>query len=145
VRAAEALIVRGKERGSLTLNELSHGFIGLLDEPDALARVSATFSEVGIEVVGGDEEPEAEDDEKWALDLEAPDPRALDDSVRVYLKEIATVRLLTKEDERALTAAIEAGDESAADRMVEANLRLVVSRTGNCVPRTSACGSGSTT
>ena len=127
MRAAEALIVRGKERGSLTLNELSHGFVGLLDEPDALARVSAAFSKLGIEVVGGDEEPEAEDDEVGGLDPEAPDPRALDDSVRVYLKEIATVRLLTKEDEIALAAAIEAGDESAANRMVEANLRLVVS------------------
>src|SRR5438445_11146974 len=127
VRAAEALIVRGKERGSLTLNELSHGFVGLLDEPDALARVSAAFSELGIEVVGGDEEPEAEVDEEGGLDPEAPDPRALDDSVRVYLKEIPAVRLLTREDEIALGTAIEAGDESAANRMVEANLRLVVS------------------
>src|SRR5438309_6724966 len=127
VRAAEALIVRGKERGSLTQNELCHGFVGLVDEPDALARVSAAFSDLGIEVVGGDEEPEAEDDEEGRLDPEAPDPRALDDSVRVYLKEIATVRLLTKEDEFALAAAIEAGDESAANRMVQANLRLVVS------------------
>ena len=126
MRAAEALILRGKERGSLTLNELSHGFIGLLDEPDALPRISAAFSDLGIEVVGGDEGPEAEDDEERALDLEAPDPRALDDSVRVYLKEIATVRLLTKEDEIALAAAIEAGDKGAANRMVEANLRLVV-------------------
>jgi RNA polymerase primary sigma factor len=125
--AAEALIVRGKERGSLTLNELSDGFVGLLDEPDALARVSAAFGDLGIEVVDGDEEPEAKDDEEGGVDPEAPDPRALDDSVRVYLKEIATVRLLTKEDEIALAAAIEAGDKSAANRMVEANLRLVVS------------------
>ena len=125
MRAAEALIVRGKERGSLTLDELSHGFVGLLDEPDALARVSAAFSDLGIEVVGGDEELEAEDDEERALG--APDPHAVDDSVRLYLKEIATVRLLTKEDEIALAVAIEVGDESAANRMVEANLRLVVS------------------
>src|SRR5438309_5240355 len=116
MRAAETLIVRGKERGSLTLNELSDGFVGLLDEPDALARVSAAFGDLGIEVVGGDQEPEAKDDEEGGLDPQAPDPRALDDSVRVYLKEIATVRLLTKEDEVALAAAIEAGDESAANR-----------------------------
>jgi RNA polymerase primary sigma factor len=127
VRAAEALIVRGKERGSLTVDELSHGFVGLLDDPDALARVSAAFSDLGIEVVGGDEELGAEDDEERALGLEAPDPHAVDDSVRLYLKEIATVRLLTKEDEIALAVAIEVGDESAANRMVEANLRLVVS------------------
>ena len=54
MRAAEALIVRGKEQGFLTLNELSDGFVGLLDEPDALARVSAAFSDLGIEVVGGE-------------------------------------------------------------------------------------------
>jgi RNA polymerase primary sigma factor len=54
-------------------------------------------------------------------------PQGGDDAVGVYLREIARLPLLTQDDERRLAQAIEAGDEAARRRMIEANLRLVVS------------------
>ena len=72
------------------------------------------------------EEPDAEglDDQ---LDLSVPDGIALDDPVRMYLKEIGRVPLLNAQQEVDLAQRIEQGDESAAKQLAEANLRLVVS------------------
>lgn len=69
-----------------------------------------------------EEEPELE-----ALDLSIPDGISLEDPVRMYLKEIGKVPLLTAEEEVALSERMEQGDESARKRLAEANLRLVVS------------------
>src|SRR5690606_4894989 len=61
------------------------------------------------------------------LDLDVPEGVALDDPVRMYLKEIGRVPLLTAEEEIELAKRIEQGDEEAKRRLAEANLRLVVS------------------
>ncbi len=61
------------------------------------------------------------------LDLSVPDGIALDDPVRMYLKEIGRVRLLNAQQEVELAQRIEQGDEAAAKQLAEANLRLVVS------------------
>jgi RNA polymerase primary sigma factor len=72
------------------------------------------------------DEPDAENlDEQ--LDLSVPDGIALDDPVRMYLKEIGRVPLLNAQQEVELAQRIEQGDESAAKQLAEANLRLVVS------------------
>lgn len=61
------------------------------------------------------------------IDLSVPEGVSVDDPVRMYLKEIGKVPLLTMEEEVELAKRIDEGDEEAKDRLVEANLRLVVS------------------
>ncbi len=79
-----------------------------------------------------EEDGEFEDFENEVIDLEnvdlsVPEGVSVDDPVRMYLKEIGKVPLLTMEDEIELSKRIEQGDEQAKDMLVEANLRLVVS------------------
>ena len=68
-----------------------------------------------------------EDVEEVEIDLSIPEGIAIDDPVRMYLKEIGRVPLLTAEEEIQLAKRIEEGDEYAKRRLTEANLRLVVS------------------
>ena len=126
VRAAEQLILKGKEQGYLTPNEILDPFPELDADPDQLERLFALFREMGIAVADSDKEFEAEeiDDEMLAADADAV---SLDDPVRMYLKEIGRVSLLKAEDEVYLAKLIEQGDEDAKHRLTEANLRLVVS------------------
>ena len=66
-------------------------------------------------------------DESIDIDLSVPEGVALDDPVRMYLKEIGRVSLLTAEEEVELAKLMEIGDKAAKSRLIEANLRLVVS------------------
>ncbi len=83
----------------------------------------------------GDEEPDdallleddAETEELENLDLTVPEGVSLEDPVRMYLKEIGKVPLLSAEEEMELAIKMESGDEAAKKRLSEANLRLVVS------------------
>jgi RNA polymerase primary sigma factor len=103
---AEQLIVKGKEQGSLTPNDIMQGFPEI-DEPDQIFRIFAAFKEIGIELIDGVkdfEEVEQIDDG----DIEMMDSVSLDDPVRMYLKEIGRVSLLTAKDEVELAQAIEA-------------------------------------
>jgi RNA polymerase primary sigma factor len=125
---AEALIVKGREQGSLTLDDLQQGFLDVPLEPQDFARVTAAFTEMGINVIadGSELEMDAFGDEVTP-ELEIFRSDELDDPLRMYLREIGAVSLLSKEEEVVLAKAIEAGDARAATRMAEANLRLVVS------------------
>jgi RNA polymerase primary sigma factor len=129
VVAAEALIVRGKEQGYLTPDDVLTGFPEIEAEPDHLERIFQLFRDMGIEVSDGDRDFEAIDDTDDDA-LEASDALgaiALDDPVRMYLREIGRVPLLRKEQEVEYAMAIEQGDEEARRQLTEANLRLVVS------------------
>jgi RNA polymerase primary sigma factor len=128
-QAAEALLVKGKEHGHLTPDDILESFPQMEAEPDQVFRIFAAFNEIGIEVADGEkdlEEIEAIDDE-MLLDIEMMDSVSPDDSVRMYLKEIGQVCLLTAADEVDLAKQIEAGSSEAKQRLTEANLRLVVS------------------
>ena len=108
--AAEQLIVKGKEQGYLTPDDVLQGFPEIDAEPDQIFRIFAAFKEIGIEVTDGEkdfEEVEQIDDE-MLLDIEMMDSVSLDDPVRMYLKEIGRVSLLTANDEVELAQAIEA-------------------------------------
>jgi len=129
VVAAEALIVRGKEQGYLTPDDVLTGFPEIEAEPDHLERIFQLFRDMGIEVSDGDRDFEAIDDgDDDALESsDALGAIALDDPVRMYLREIGRVPLLRKEQEVEYAMAIEQGDEEARRQLTEANLRLVVS------------------
>jgi RNA polymerase primary sigma factor len=126
---AEALIVRGKEQGHLTPGDVLTGFPDFEAEPDQIWRVFAAFQDMGIAVTDDDRafEEGVESDDERADSVRLIDPAVFDDPVRIYLKEIGRVALLTAAQEVALAKAIEAGDEEAKQRLTEANLRLVVS------------------
>jgi RNA polymerase primary sigma factor len=107
---AEQLIVKGKEQGYLTPDGILQGFPEVDAEPDQIFRILAAFEEMGIEVTDGErdfKEVEQIDDE-MLLDIEMMDSASLDDPVRMYLKEIGRVNLLTATDEIELAQAIEA-------------------------------------
>jgi RNA polymerase primary sigma factor len=107
---AEQLIVKGKEQGYLTPDDILQGFPEIDARPDQIFPIFAAFKEIGIEVTDGEkdfEEVEQIDDE-MLLDIEMMDSASLDDPVRMYLKEIGRVSLLTAKDEVELAQAIEA-------------------------------------
>ena len=129
VIAAEALIIRGKDHGYLTPDDILAGFPEIDAEPDHLERIFQVFREMGIEVTDGDKDFETVDeiDEELIAKAEAIDSVSLDDPVRMYLKEIGRVALLKAEQEVHYAKLIEQGDDEAKNQLTEANLRLVVS------------------
>src|SRR2546425_1031011 len=123
-RRAESLIVTGKEQGFLRPDAIVEAFPLTGDNADDFFRVAAVFREMGI-TVGEDEEEEADDE--LQDEAEGLDAAVLDDPVRMYLKEIGRVSLLTKAQEVELAQAMEGGSDEARRHLTEANLRLVVS------------------
>jgi RNA polymerase primary sigma factor len=129
ILVAEALIIKGKDQGFLTPDDILTGFTGMDAEPDQLFRIFNAFKEMGIEVSddGKDFEEVAEIDDDMIQQVEVMEAVSLDDPVRMYLKEIGRVALLKAEQEVEYAKAIEAGSGDAKHRLTEANLRLVVS------------------
>lgn len=133
--ALEELIKRGTKRGAISYNEVMDALQGIELTPEQIDDVYESLADIGIEVVDevkddgqlevGESEPGVEDETE--IDLSIPEGIAIDDPVRMYLKEIGRVPLLTAEEEIALAKRIEQGDEEAKRRLAEANLRLVVS------------------
>src|SRR6266852_288631 len=111
----EQLIVKGKEQGYLTPDDILQGFPEIDAEPDQIFRIFAAFKDIGIEVTDGEKDFEEEQiDDEMLLDIEMMDSVSLDDPVRMYLKEIGRVSLLTANDEVELAQAIEAKPLHAA-------------------------------
>ncbi len=107
VRVAEDLIVKGKEQGYLTPDNILDSFPEMEAEPEQVFLVFQVFTQMGITVADGEKHVEEIDDE-MLLDTEMMDSVSLDDPVRMYLKEIGRVSLLTANDEVVLAQAIEA-------------------------------------
>lgn len=125
----EALIAKGKEQGFITQQEVIAAVGDVEDAVDEIEDMHAVLLENKIEVLETTDDDFAEAAEAEAANVESDDyvKDIADDSVRLYLREIGRVPLLTGEEEVELAKRIMKGDKAAKDKMVEANLRLVVS------------------
>jgi RNA polymerase primary sigma factor len=117
-----ALIREGREKGSLTYDDIIAAFEDHELAPDQLERFLTDLAERGIEVI----ETDGAQAESEAANVDLTIDPSLD-SLRMYLREIGRVPLLTAGQEVSLAKRIERGDLRAKDEMIEANLRLVVS------------------
>ncbi len=123
------LVEKGKSKGMLSYKEIMDAFEEVELEPDQIEKIYETVENMGIDVVGDIETEiqELQNTEEEELDLTLPEGISIDDPVRMYLKEIGKVPLLTAEEEIDLALRMENGDNEAKRRLAEANLRLVVS------------------
>lgn len=131
----------GKKRGFLTYEEIAERLSSFEIESEQMDEYYEFLGEQGIDLMGkssnnGDDDEDDDDpsiqemdkEEVFDLnDLSVPPGVKINDPVRMYLKEIGRVDLLSAEDEIELANRIEQGDEEAKRRLAEANLRLVVS------------------
>jgi RNA polymerase primary sigma factor len=121
------LVEKGKGKGMLNYKEIMDAFEEVDLQPEQIEKIYETLEKMGIDVVGEiDDELESVEDDK-ELDLSIPEGVSIDDPVRMYLKEIGKVPLLTAEEEIELAKRMKKGDPIAKRRLAEANLRLVVS------------------
>lgn len=151
---AKTLIDKGKKQGSLTLSEIMEAFSETELDKDQVENLYETLGNLGIEIIENktqkadvdfsdndndlmvgdnfdgvsDDELKKEDDvEMDKIDLSLPKGISIDDPVRMYLKEIGKIPLLKPHEEIEYAKRMMEGDEVAKQRLVEANLRLVVS------------------
>jgi RNA polymerase primary sigma factor len=124
--AVKELIDKGKKNGSLTYKEIMEAIDHIDLSPEQIEKIYEVFEMTGVEIIGeasgSDSETEPEE-----IDLSVPEGIAIDDPVRMYLKEIGKVPLLSSEQEITYAKEIEEGSVKAKKKLAEANLRLVVS------------------
>lgn len=128
------ILDQAKKKGKVTYDELASQLGNA--NPDQVEKVFDAFEQMGINVIGddGDDlEPDAEDLEEVEdisvedLDVDNMEGISLDDPVRMYLREIGKIPLLSYDEELELAKRILEDDEEAKKKLTESNLRLVVS------------------
>ncbi len=131
------LVASAKKDGHISQKEINAAIPDTPDNAELLdsllteladARVDVTTTEPSAAGVG--DEWAEDDEEEVAAEAASPvylDDDVADDSVRLYLREIGKIPLLTAEEELKLAHEVVAGDQGAKDKMAEANMRLVVS------------------
>lgn len=131
-QAKDQLLEIGKKRGVLAYEEVAERLSNFELESDQIDEFYEYLNEQGVEVIGdSDNDPTMQQlskEEEFDLnDLSVPLGIKINDPVRMYLKEIGRVDLLSASEEIELAKKIEEGDEYSKKRLAEANLRLVVS------------------
>ena len=133
IQEVKELIEKGRQKGVLTYKEIMDTLEEVELDPEQIERIYDTFDEMGIDIIGEDElVKDMVDDESDLEELESeefsiPEGVNIDDPVRMYLKEIGKIPLLSAEEEVELAKGIEEGNEESKRKLAEANLRLVVS------------------
>ena len=136
-QSLRGLIEKGRRDGTIQSSELMAILKKIDLSVEKIEEIYENFESMGIQIVGDELELDSEltmdEDSDELSEEELVDPvelaaeYSLDDPVRMYLKEIGQVPLLTAEEEVDLAKRIAAGDTKAKDKLTEANLRLVVS------------------
>jgi RNA polymerase primary sigma factor len=137
--AKEELVTKAKKAGKIDQRDITAAIADIPDNAEVLDGLYTELADAGVEVTAaaaGDEDVPADAmNDEWALEdgeeVVAEDQHYLDDiaddSVRLYLREIGKIPLLSAEEELELANRVVAGDKDAKDKMAEANMRLVVS------------------
>jgi len=132
IEEVHALLDEGREQGYLTSDHIADALRDVELTPDQIDGIYNLFADLGIDILegegvaaedGAEAKPEEEVIPKLDLSVKTPS----NDPVRMYLKEIGKVPLLTAEEEVSLAKRIERRDMEAKRKLIEANLRLVVS------------------
>ena len=118
----KGLAQHGKSSGQVSTGDILEAMGEIDFDPDEIEKLYDSMESMGVEIIDGLDDPEMVGDA-------GHDEGAIltDDPVKVYLKEIGTVPLLSSEEELELAKRVVEGDEKAKKRLSEANLRLVVS------------------
>ena len=124
MQVVKRLIDRGKKNKALTYKEIMDELQEVELTPQQIEKIYEVLETMGIDVIGDIHDIEVQEEE---IDVTVPDGVSIDDPVRMYLKEIGKVPLLTSIQEVDLAKKIEDGDPIAKKKLSEANLRLVVS------------------
>ena len=127
-----SVIEKGKKNEYLTYNEINAAFEGIEITPEEIEKLYDVLESEKVEIVEDmDKELEGIEDMEVSKeeleDLSIPEGISTDDHVKMYLKEIGRVDLLSAEEETELARRMAEGDEEAKKKLAEANLRLVVS------------------
>jgi RNA polymerase primary sigma factor len=117
-----------KAKGTISSEEMVSVLSSIDIEPEQFELVLDTLESMGVQVLKeGETDPNEPKEEEEEIDLSIPEAVNIDDPVRMYLKEIGKVPLLTADEEVNLAQRMESGDHEAKHKLAEANLRLVVS------------------
>ena len=127
LKEVKGLIEKGRDEGKLTYEEIMDALEEIDLNTDDIEKIYELFNEMNIDILEEGKESDKGDEHDDSLDITIPDGVGIDDPVRMYLKEIGKVPLLTAEEEVELAQRMENGDIAAKRKLIEANLRLVVS------------------
>ena len=121
IPALDAFAAEAEERGKVESTELDALVLEHELDEDAITAFKTLLAERGVQL------PAAEEEEDFELDLSPGSGPVTTDSLGMFLSEIGRYQLLTAADEIALAKRVERGDLAAKERMINSNLRLVVS------------------
>ncbi len=121
------LVEKGKEKGSLSNQEILDALSEINFSPEQLEKLYDKLEDNGIEIVEDSVEDESFDELSSEDESQSYDSSFIDYPVKMYLREIGKIEMLTPEEEQDIARRISEGDVSAKKRLSEANLRLVVS------------------